>query len=190
MIFSDTIYNIFNVIHFSVVIFYLFVSVDFLIIWKVFYFMNVDCWFFSFSEIFFCYEKVTDYSSRCIYRIFCTACLWLRKIMCKLWSMLICWFKKLIDAGSQKCSELSNKKLSGVKSALQEKRWAYVHLIRGAANHPIICLQPTFGLQQFFHRHITSNNITFGLPSDYRKLSHLQIISIHTKYGLPAEKSL
>ena len=85
---------------------------------------------------------------------------------------------------------LPNQELSGAKSALQEETVAYVHHMRVAANHPIIYLRPTFGLQNFFHRHITSNSTTFGLPSGYREIPHLRIISIHTNYGLPAEKSL
>ena len=39
-----------------------------------------------------------------------------------------------------------NQELSGAKSELQGERWAYVHLIREAANYPIIHLRLTFGL--------------------------------------------
>ena len=81
------------------------------------------------------------------------------------------------------------KNYRGLSPHDRGKRWAYVHLIRGATNHPISHLRPTFGLQEFSHCLITSNN-TIGLPSDCREISHLRIISIHTNYGLPAEKFL
>ena len=76
---------------------------------------------------------------------------------------------------------LPNQELSGAKSVLQgETVGVCSSYIREAANHPIIYLWSTFDLQEFFHRHVTSNNTTFGLPSDYRKISHLRTISIHT----------
>ena len=37
--------------------------------------------------------------------------------------------------------KLPNQELSGAKSELQGKRWAYVHFIRGAANPLIIYLR-------------------------------------------------
>ena len=81
----------------------------------------------------------------------------------------------------------------GTKSELQGKRWAYVTLItliRVTANSPKTNLRPTFGLQEFSHHHIRSNNTTFGLPSNYREISHLRIIWIYSNYSLPSEKSL
>ena len=81
------------------------------------------------------------------------------------------------------------KNYRGLSPIYRGKQWAYVHFIRGAANHPVIYLRPTFGLQEFSHRHIICNNTTFDLPSDYRKISQFRIISIHANYGLPAENS-
>ena len=38
------------------------------------------------------------------------------------------------------------KNYRGLSPNYREERWAYVHLMRGAANHPIIYLRSTFGL--------------------------------------------
>ena len=43
-------------------------------------------------------------------------------------------------------SLLPNQELRGLSPNYRGERWAYVHRIRGAANHPIIYLRPTFGL--------------------------------------------
>ena len=85
---------------------------------------------------------------------------------------------------------IPNQELSGAKSSLQGETVGVCSFYKRGANHPIIYLRPTFGLQQFFHCLITSNNTTFGLPSYYMEIPQLRIISIHTNYGLPATKSL
>ena len=43
-------------------------------------------------------------------------------------------------------THIPNQELSEAKSEFRRERCAYVHLIRGAANHSIIYLRHTFGL--------------------------------------------